>query len=77
MSIEHSPARQRHRTRKRTGVSLSRLAYTINEWCELTNQSRASVYRQMAAGTLRYVNLGDRNRRIPAEEGQRLGFVTS
>jgi len=71
MSIEHSPVRQRRRTRK-----LSRLAYTINEWCELTNQSRASVYRQMAAGTLRYVALGERNRRIPAEEGQRLGLVT-
>jgi excisionase family DNA binding protein len=70
MSLEHSPARQRI-------SALPRLAYTIDEWCRITQQSRATIYRQMADGRLRYVVLGERIRRIPASEGERLGLVTT
>jgi excisionase family DNA binding protein len=74
MSIEHSPARQRQRRHR-----LPRLAYTVTEWCQLTGQSRATVYRQMKAGKLKFVTLGDcdSDRRIPAEEAVRLGLVAA
>jgi excisionase family DNA binding protein len=69
MSIEHSPARQRRKP-------VSRLAYSIKEWCELVNISRASAYRMMADGRLRYVEIAG-VRRIPAEENVRLGLSTA
>jgi excisionase family DNA binding protein len=73
MSIEHSPVRQRQQRIS----ALPRLAYTINEWARLTKQSRATIYRQMADGRLRYVSLGERIRRIPASESERLGLVAT
>jgi excisionase family DNA binding protein len=75
VSIEHGPARQRRRVRK-AAEPLARIAFTVNEWCGITGLSRPTVYRQMQSGALRYVQFG-RTRRIPAEEQQRLGFVTA
>jgi excisionase family DNA binding protein len=66
MSLEHSPERQRRKP-------VSRLAYSVNEWCELVNISRASAYRMMADGRLRYVEIAG-VRRIPAKENVRLGL---
>jgi excisionase family DNA binding protein len=70
MSLEHSPARQRHRGGGR--VPLPRVALTINEFAAATGISRASLYRMMIDGQLRYVQLGERFRRIPATEIKRL-----
>jgi predicted site-specific integrase-resolvase len=66
---------RRYRVRD-AAIALPRIAYSVNEWCRMTGQSRASVYRQMKNGKLRFVTMNERIRRIPAEEGQRLGLVT-
>jgi excisionase family DNA binding protein len=46
---------------------LSRLAYSISEWADITNVSRPTIYRQMDSGALRFVQIRG-VRRIPATE---------
>jgi excisionase family DNA binding protein len=70
MSLEHDPARQRLQRKP-----LQLLAYTVAEWCAATKLSRQTVYRMMADGRLRFVQIGT-IRRIPASEAVRLGFVS-
>ena len=73
MSLEHSPARQRRRgARQRIG----RVCLTVSEWSESTGLSKATTYRMMQDGRLRFVQFG-RTRRIPTEEQARLGLVTT
>ena len=55
---------------------MARVAYTVSEWAEATRLSKATTYRMMADGRLRYVQIG-RTRRIPAEEQRRLGLSTA
>lgn len=69
MSLEHSPVRQRrHRGRE----PIPRIALSINEFSVATGISRPTLYRMMRSGQLRYVQLGERFRRIPATEIMRL-----
>lgn len=37
-----------------------RIAYTVEEWCRLTSQSRSAAYEAMKAGTLRARKCGRR-----------------
>ena len=74
MSLEHSPARQRGSRGARR--SLGRVCLTVREWSETTGLSKATTYRMMADGRLRFVQFG-RTRRIPTEEQSRLGLVTA
>jgi excisionase family DNA binding protein len=67
MSLEFDPSRQKR--------GRARIAYSISEWAELVGLSKATVYRMMADGRLRFVQIGD-VRRIPAEENTRLGLVS-
>jgi excisionase family DNA binding protein len=74
MPIEHSPTRQRRR-RGVSPVPVARVAYTIAEFAEATNISRPTIYRMMKDGQLRFVQLSERFRRIPASEFARLGLT--
>jgi excisionase family DNA binding protein len=47
---------------------------TIDEFVATTGLSRQTTYRWMADGRLRYVQLGERMRRIPTSEFARLGL---
>jgi excisionase family DNA binding protein len=49
-----------------------RIGYSVNEICKGLAVSRAAVYRWMASGKIKYVQVGDRLRRIPATEYARL-----
>ena len=49
-----------------------RIGYSVNEICEGLDVSRAAVYRWMASGKLKYIQVGGRLRRIPATEYARL-----
>jgi excisionase family DNA binding protein len=62
--------------RKRKPKPLPRLAFTVAEWAQMTGLGRATVYRQMQAGKLRFVQFGGA-RRIPADEQRRLGLLTA
>ena len=73
MSLEHSPTRQRRRGAGR--VPIPRVAYTIDEFAKATNISRPTIYRMMKDGQLRFVQLSERFRRIPASEFARLGLI--
>jgi predicted DNA-binding transcriptional regulator AlpA len=48
---------------KRVAPPLQRRAWTIRDWCAETSISRASCYRLMNAGVIRFVMIG-RARRI-------------
>src|SRR4051812_33643177 len=74
MSIEHSPERQRLERRSRVRPPLPRVALTISEFAATTGISKASLYRMMLAGTLRYAQIGA-TRRIPVSEYTRLGLI--
>jgi predicted DNA-binding transcriptional regulator AlpA len=63
---------KRKRRRKRQPVE--RVCVSIEEFMSATGFSRATVYRMMTAGTLRYVALSARMRRIPVAEYARLGL---
>jgi excisionase family DNA binding protein len=67
-------------TNKRRAAYRSRappvqLADSIDEFMRKANVSRATVWRMMKAGKLRFVRLGERIRRIPITEYERLGLV--
>jgi hypothetical protein len=47
---------------------------SVDEWIAATGFSRASTYRMMAAGKLRFVSFGTRMRKIPTSEFSRLGL---
>jgi excisionase family DNA binding protein len=74
MSLEHSPARQRRGASPQSRVG--RVCLTVSEWSESTGLSKATTYRMMQDGRLRYVQFG-RTRRIPTEEQSRLGLITA
>jgi excisionase family DNA binding protein len=74
MSNERSPTKQRRR-RGLSPVPVPRVAYTIDEFAEATNISRPTIYRMMQNGQLRFVQLNERFRRIPASEFTRLGLT--
>jgi excisionase family DNA binding protein len=62
--------RKRHRKRQ----PIERVCVTIEEFMSATGFSRATVYRMMNAGKLRYAALSGRMRRIPVSEYARLGL---
>ena len=74
MSLEHSPQRQKKRGRLRLA---DRVCVSVSEICELTGISKPSAYRMMADGRLQYVQMGERTRKIPTSEYERLGLVAS
>jgi hypothetical protein len=50
---------------------------TVNEWCSHTGMSRNTAFRQMVAGTLRFVqDAPNALRRIPFSEYARHGLDT-
>ncbi len=53
-------------------TTTQRIGYSVDEICEGLDVSRAAVYRWMSNGKLKYVQVGDRLRRIPATEYARL-----
>jgi hypothetical protein len=75
MSLEHAPQRQRKRGRPKGLHRGRRLTATVNEWCNHTGMSRNTAFRQMAAGTLRFVQVEPgAPRRIPLSEYTRHGY---
>jgi excisionase family DNA binding protein len=58
MPLDHSPRR---------------VCVSVREWCQSTGISKATTYRMMADGRLRYVTIG-RSRKIPITEYTRLGL---
>jgi len=78
MSLEHSPARAKNRTKGKRSrhkiqkdTSALRLAYDPNEVAAKLSCSRRHVYDMIADGTLASVKIG-RLRRIPHSELMRL-----
>jgi hypothetical protein len=73
MAPRTSPTRKRGRPKKlRRG---RRLTSTVNEWCDHTGMSRATAFRQMAAGKLRFIqDEPNAPRRIPLSEYSRHGY---
>jgi excisionase family DNA binding protein len=78
MSLEHSPARQkRKKAPRQPHKPLPPAAYSIADVIDLTKLSRPTLYRMMADGRLRYVQVTSALRRIPAAEVTRLVGCTS
>jgi excisionase family DNA binding protein len=81
MSLEHSPQRQKKKNKKKRKPTLFRMAgrvcVSVAEWCSTTGVSRPTAYRMMLDGRLHYVQMGERMRKIPTTEYQRLGLVSS
>jgi excisionase family DNA binding protein len=74
---KHNPAGKRRRTRSKRVISLSAdiaLGDTVSEFTHRAKTSKATAYRMMADGSLRYVRIRGQ-RRIPHTEYVRLGFV--
>jgi hypothetical protein len=76
LSLEHAPQRQRKRGRPRKQWKpAGRLADTVNQWCDRTGDSRATAFRKMADGRLRYVqDTPGGPRKIPHSEYTRHGY---
>lgn len=54
---------------------LRKRSYSVSEFSEITGQSRSTIFRQMAAGLLRFTQSHPGGaRRIPDSEFVRLGF---
>jgi hypothetical protein len=69
--------RKRGRPRK-TPPRVRRLAHSVNEYCHAANCSRATAFRRMAAGTLKYIQEEPGSpRQIPTSEYVRHGLVQS
>jgi hypothetical protein len=52
-----------------------KIADRIHEYCERTGDSRATAYRKMASGHLRFIQEGPGcTRKIPRSEYRRLGY---
>ena len=65
---------ERERRRQQRLVALQqvkRQGYNVAEWCVAFGRSRATAYKMMAEGTLRYVEFGGR-RFIPNEAAEEL-----
>jgi hypothetical protein len=72
--------RLRNNTNKRQHGHHSRsppaqLGDSIQEFMTKANVSRATVWRMMKTGKLRFIRLSDRIRRIPTSEYRRLGLI--
>lgn len=63
----------------RTPLKLSELreraCVSVTEWCGSTGISKPTAYRMMADGRLKFVRMGERIRKIPTTEYERLGLV--
>ena len=51
-----------------------RIAWRINEWCELTNTSRPTAWRQAKSGKLKLAYV-DKTPYVTRAEAIRLGFI--
>jgi hypothetical protein len=70
--------RKRGRPRK-SPPQVRRLTHSVAEYCAARNISRATAFREMAAGKLKFVQTGGPGspRQIPTGEYVRLGLVKS
>jgi hypothetical protein len=68
--------RKRGRPRKSPPKN-RRLAHSVREYCQAANRSRASAFRDMADGRVKYIQPGGPGtpRQIPTTEYVRLGLV--
>jgi hypothetical protein len=72
MSLEQPPRKRGRPKNLRRG---RRLTSTVNEWCCHTGESRATAFRKMAAGKLRFIqDYEGAPRRIPISEYARAGY---
>jgi excisionase family DNA binding protein len=67
--------RKQRRHRRGRARLIAVLGDTVDQFVAKTNTSRATAFRMMADGRLRYVKLGPRLRRIPTSEYERLGLI--
>ena len=71
------PRKKKVRKPRKKQVRNSRLServcVSVTEWCFSTGTSKPTAYRMMSDGRLRFVQLGERIRKIPTTEYQRLG----
>jgi excisionase family DNA binding protein len=72
MSLDVNEPKRKPRRRRRVRPAVERMSYSPLEWATAHGLSRPTVYRMMADGRLRYVQMGERMRRIPASEETRL-----
>ena len=64
------PARRKRRAHRPRDPPV-RAAYSVNDFCHVTGLSRATAFRMMRRGELKYAHIG-RQRRIPVTEVNRL-----
>jgi hypothetical protein len=69
---KHAPTGKRRRAQAQQG---GRLYDTPDEFARKISVSRATVWRMMLDGRLKYVKFTPRIRRIPTSEYERLGLV--
>jgi excisionase family DNA binding protein len=70
-----SAASKKKKRRPQRPRAAGSLAYSVDEFAQATRVSRVTIYRLIRDGVLRSIRLRGR-RLIPAEEAERLGFVT-
>jgi excisionase family DNA binding protein len=73
---KYSSTGKRRRVRRNQRPTLPRLGDSIQDFIDRTGISRPTVYRMMADGRLKFIQVTDDMRRIPTSEYVRLGFVT-
>jgi excisionase family DNA binding protein len=73
---KHSPSGKRKRGKQSQRSTLTRLGDSVQDFIDRTGISRPTVYRMMADGRLKFIQVTDDMRRIPTSEYVRLGFIT-
>lgn len=74
--LSNRTKKKRRRRKKRSPpVTSARVCLSVHEWRDATGISIPTTYRMMADGRLRYVELGERMRKIPVTEFVRLGLT--
>lgn len=73
---KHSPSGKRKRGQHSQGHAPTRLGDSIQDFIDRTGISRATAYRMMADGRVKFIQVTDDMRRIPTSEYVRLGFIT-
>jgi hypothetical protein len=69
------PKRTGQRRKARQKLNVSPLGDRVGVFLAKTGISRPTAYRMMAAGKLKYAQIGERIRLIPTSEYVRLGLV--
>jgi excisionase family DNA binding protein len=66
------PKKKKRGPRKQRAIQP--VCVSVDEWVRATGFSRPTTYRWMADGRLRFVQFGERMRKIPTSEYVRLGL---